>query len=265
MANSMTVMNTNEWLDQTADYLKVCERLVPFFNKNKPEEISKYLHAFGMYKRESTGKEIFEKLKKKNVWEFVKKDEAVLKKKWNGPNVPIFILPADAENRKMKYEFGGKSGLAFHDKLFLFLSENSNKEIQTILTHEYHHVCRLAKDPKKEEDYTLIDAIILEGLAENAVRERMGEELVGSWTKRYSKEQIHQLYNNIIEPNQDLKSDSKKFSQLMFGTGFYPKMLGYAVGYQLVKYYMEITNSNITDLFSVPSEEIVKKSSIKPN
>lgn len=261
----MTVVKTNEWLEQSADHLKICERLKPYFHENNPEDISKYLHAFGMFRGEQTGQSLYSNLKKNKVWEFVKSDEAFLKKEWGGPDVPIFILPADAGNRKMRNEFGGKSGLAFHDKLFLFLSDNSKKEIQVILTHEYHHVCRLAKDPKKEKDYTLIDAVILEGLAENAVRERMGEEFAGSWTKRYSNEQISQFYQSIIEPNQDLKRDSRKFSQLMFGTGFYPKMLGYAAGYHMVKCYMEMTKTNIKDLFAVSSDEIVKKSLIKPN
>lgn len=260
----MTVIKTNEWLEESTDHFKICGRLKPYFHKSSTREISGYLHSFGMYKGEETGRLLFADLKKNKVWDIVRADEALLKKEWSGPDVPVFILPADAANRKMRDEFGGKSGLAFHDKLFLFLSDNSKKDIQTILTHEYHHVCRLAKDPKKERDYTLMDAVILEGMAENAVRVRMGEEYEGSWTKRYSKDQVQSFYEKILKPNLELKSDSRKFTQIMFGTGFYPKMLGYAAGYQIVKDYMEKTKINMTDLFFVSSDEIVNKSFIKP-
>ncbi|WP_369010262.1 DUF2268 domain-containing putative Zn-dependent protease [Oceanobacillus alkalisoli] len=54
--------------------------------------------------------------------------------------MPIFIFPSDRSNT----EINGKSGLSFHDKLFLFISgETSLTEIKALLTHEYYHVCRL--------------------------------------------------------------------------------------------------------------------------
>src|SRR5699024_2978860 len=107
-------------------------------------------------------------------------------KKWNGPNIPIFILPSDQHNRKLQRELSGKSGLTFQDKLFLFISEDtSESELKSLFTHEYNHVCRLSQYPK-EEDYTLLDTIILEGLAENAVRERFGDQATANWTRHYS-------------------------------------------------------------------------------
>ena len=59
-----------------------------------------------------------------------------------------------------------------------------------MFTHEYNHVCRLSKFQKSEEDYVLLDSIILEGLAENAVRERLGEEFLATWTSYYSNEEL---------------------------------------------------------------------------
>lgn len=89
----------------------------------------------------------------------------------------------------------GKSGLAFKDKLFLFLSDqNSDNEIRALLVHEYNHVCRLAKNGKQEENYVLLDSIILEGLAENAVRELVGEEYLAKWTSYYTEGQLNQMW-----------------------------------------------------------------------
>ncbi|MDI5790224.1 DUF2268 domain-containing putative Zn-dependent protease [Bacillus licheniformis] len=69
----------------------------------------------------------------------------------------------------MRVEFGSKSGLAFSDKLFCFIGRSSRSSISAIMTHEYNHVCRLENMPKEEKKMTLLDTIILEGLAEYAV------------------------------------------------------------------------------------------------
>ena len=191
------------------------------------------------------------KLHRNHVWEIVQNEAQILQEMWKGPDVPIFIFPSDISNETMKLEFNGKSGLSFKDKLFLFISEeNDEAEIRSLLTHEYNHVCRLTYYPKHEDDYTLLDTIILEGLAENAVRERFGEEFLSSWTSLYTDKELLKMWEKLIVPNRSILKTDPKLHELLYGSPLYPYMAGYAVGYFLVKKYMKINQFTSKDLLS---------------
>src|SRR5699024_5564490 len=99
---------------------------------------------------------LVKKLQKKNIWHIVNKEEKQLQKIWGALDVPIFIFPSETSNKRLKKDFNGKSGLAFKDKLFLFVSENNEEdEIRALFSHEYNHVFRLSKYDKDESDYKL--------------------------------------------------------------------------------------------------------------
>ncbi|MGM7719567.1 DUF2268 domain-containing protein [Metabacillus sp. Hm71] len=256
----MSVIDTKKWLKETPDQLDICRKLKAYFPHLKTGEITKHLNSFGMYKRIGKLDEWLEKMEKESIYEFVKEEEQKLKEEWNGPNIPIFIFPSDMNNRKIETEYKGRAGLAFHDKLFLFLSLNIVKSnIKSVLIHEYHHVCRISSVSKKEQDFTIIDTVILEGLAENAVREKMGDHHVAAWTTFYTDAQCERFFERIIYPQRDVSIESRNYSQLMYGTGLYPNMLGYAVGYYIVKNYMNQTGKKTIDLLGTPAEEIIKR------
>ena len=97
-----------------------------------------------MYTPLTSEKDRIIKLQSNQVWEIIQNEAQSLQKLWKGPEIPIFIFPSETSNEIIKIEFNGKSGLAFKDKLFLFISEENNEvEIRSLLTHEYNHVCRL--------------------------------------------------------------------------------------------------------------------------
>ncbi|WP_170289434.1 DUF2268 domain-containing protein [Metabacillus lacus] len=256
----MSVIDTAKWLEESCDPEEICRRLRVYFEPLNEYQIARYLSDYGMFNRHTPCSSTLSAFKKHGMWEFIKKEEAYLKNLWQGPDVSIFIFPCDVSNRKIQKEYKGKSGLAFKDKLFLFLSPDCNKkEVSAVFTHEYHHVCRLAKDRKDEEKYTILDTMILEGLAENAVRERFGEKYTASWTAFYTDTQLTSFWLKYFSENNTLDRSDKRFTKLMFGTGLYPKMLGYAVGYFTVKKYMEVTGKKTKDLLSVKSEEVIKE------
>ncbi|WP_232284419.1 DUF2268 domain-containing protein [Bacillus timonensis] len=195
-----------------------------------------------------------------NVWETVEEEYSALQKRWGGPQVPIFIFPADGTNSRIKREFNGKSGLAFSDKLFLFFSRhNTRGEIKAVLTHEYNHVCRLKKYKKNESEFTLLDTVILEGIAENAVREHCGSSSLAGWTNYYSDEQLQKIVTQLIIPNQNLKRNERKHRDILYGNRFVPKMAGYCAGYYLVKQYLESNKLKTKSILGVDSMEFVKK------
>ena len=260
----MSVIDTISWMKEKSNLLDICERLKVYFNDVSVVEIAKYLHMYGLYKNKQETDSWIANMEKANILAYIKGEERKLKKEWNGPNIPIFILPSDETNRKINLDYKGRSGLAFKNKLFLFLSTSTEKkDIKSLFIHEYHHVCRLAEIKRKEKDFTIIDSVIMEGLAENAVREKLGESAVATWTNLYTDIQCERFYNRILKPNRELTRNDHKFTQIMFGTGFYPTMLGYALGYYIVREYMLKTGKNTKELLGSASDIFLNSKKIE--
>ncbi len=257
----MNVIRTDKWLLEAFNRpIEICGKLRDLFDGAYASEIYDYLSLHGMYSPLTTGKDRIIKLQSNQVWRIVQNEAQVLQNMWRGPDIPIFIFPSDTSNQTMTMEFNRKSGLSFKDKLFLFISEENNEaEIRSLFTHEYNHVCRLNYYPKHEDDYTLLDTIILEGLAENAVRERFGEEFLSSWTSFYTDNELLKMWETIIVPNLTILKTNHKHHDLLYGSPLFPKMAGYSVGYFLVKEYMKINHSASKDLLSTEPVQFLKK------
>ncbi|MGM8365830.1 DUF2268 domain-containing protein [Virgibacillus sp. W0181] len=257
----MGVVRTDQWL---AGYYKeptrICKKLLKYFPEASAAELHEYLGLHGMYQQPiSDGARLIEAMRTTDVWRVVQKENQHLQLKWNGPNIPIFILPSDHDNYHLRRDHKGKSGLAFSDKLFLFISEtNTRTEIRTLFTHEYNHVCRLAHNNKDEKKYTLLDTVILEGLAENAVRVLFGEKETAAWTTYYTNNQLENMWKELIVPNKHVKKEAYRYEEILYGFGRYPKMAGYCVGYYIVKKYMKKTNRNVDQLLHVPTETLAQ-------
>ncbi|WP_144462948.1 DUF2268 domain-containing protein [Siminovitchia fortis] len=253
----MSVIRTDRWLtDLYDDPVKICKKLKVHFDGASASEIYDYLAFHGMYTPQKNGNIAVKKLRDNKVWDIVQNEKQKLQKIWEGPSIPVFIFPSDTTNEVLKREFHGKSGLAFKDKLFLFVSEeNNDAEIRSLFTHEYNHACRLSKYHKDEADYVLLDTIILEGMAENAVRERLGTEFMSNWTSYYPNKKLEKIWRRLVYPNRNVLKTSPKHQNILYGLRSYPKMAGYCVGYYLVKKYMESTGLSSKDLLSIHSEE----------
>ncbi|MEI3614170.1 DUF2268 domain-containing protein [Pseudogracilibacillus sp. SO30301A] len=257
----MSVIRTDLWLlDLYDNPIKICAMLTEYFKEVSAAELYNYLTLHGMYRQPSkNGITLVKRLQNKNIWKFIQYEEQVLQKIWKGLNVPIFIMPSESNDQNLKQNFNGKSGISFRDKIFLFISEhNEENELKALLTHEYNHVCRLSKYEKDVKDYVLLDSIILEGLAENAVRERSGGKFVSKWVSYYSKERLEGMWKNIVQPNKNIPINNRKHHQILYGVEPYPNMAGYCVGYYLVKKFIEKHGSTCIDLIDQPSKKIVE-------
>lgn len=253
----MSVINTKKWLDQESyNPIKLCKKLEPYFNKLDAQNIYHYLTLNGMFRKSKAVESNFIKDPNK-IYNIIKQEHQNLRKEWHGPDIPIIILPSDPMNQKLIKEFNGKSGLAFKDKLFLFLSKkNTTDEIRALFVHEYNHVCRLKHYKKKEETFTLLDTVILEGLAEHAVLERFGKEYLASWTSYYDSSIQQKLWKRFVQPNKDISVQNPKHNHILYGLKLYPKMTGYSVGYYLVNNYIQKHNTAIKDMLSMDSTRI---------
>ncbi|MGN7388007.1 DUF2268 domain-containing protein [Sporosarcina sp. SAFN-015] len=254
----MAVIRTDNWLEECkGDPSKVCAKLINYFTSASSSDIHHHLTTFGMYKTAKQGRELTKKLQEKNAWGMLSDEIGRLRSKWKGPSVPIFIFPSDSNNSVLIRQFKGKSGLAYADKLFLFISpHNTETEMKALLTHEYNHVCRLNKFPKRGEEYTLLDTIILEGLAEAAVAERFGKDSTSSWTSLYSDKQLARLWKDFVNPNKHHVKESATHEKVLYGLGNCPHMTGYAVGYYLVQNFLRAKDLHVADLFTLSSSEI---------
>ncbi|WP_164669280.1 DUF2268 domain-containing protein [Virgibacillus doumboii] len=257
----MTVIRTDKWLlDLYDNPINLCKKLKAQFFGVQAYEIHNHLAMYGMYRHPvRNGKDLIKKLQKNNVWGIVREEKKHLEREWDGPNIPVFIFPSDPHNRRIQRELGGKSGLAFGDKLFLFISEDTDEtELRALFTHEYNHVCRLSKYQKKENDYTLVDTIVLEGMAENAVHERFGEESAAPWTRYYSDKDLEEISNNLVIPNRNIRKNDNKHQTVLYGLRGYPRMAGYCCGHYLVKKYMEANSMTTKDLLNIDAETIAQ-------
>ncbi|WP_217585785.1 DUF2268 domain-containing protein [Lentibacillus saliphilus] len=254
----MSIVRTDLWLKEDHyDPVKVCDRLTSYFPNASSRAIYDHLVNYGLYR--SIHKKTLKHLREIDIWTIITSQFERLSKAWDGPDVPIFIFPSDEDNPHLKRDFNAKSGLSFKDKLFLFVSQhNSKEEIQALFTHEYNHVCRL-KHYDKDDNFTLLDRIIMEGLAENAVREYVGENYVAKWTALYSKTELDKILNTIIVPHKDITRHDSKFEQLLYGSHFHPPMAGYCAGYHTVKSYIKASNMSWPSILKTASDKIASR------
>ena len=258
----MGVIKTDEWLMETDfDPIKLCEKISKYFDTaDLATHLHQHLSMHGMYRKQpGNQQEWLKNLKANHTWEMVQKELNLLKKQWNGPKVSVFILPSDEDNPELQRNYNGKSGLSFNDKLFLFLSEsNTNTEIKALLTHEYNHSCRLNSYKKAENDYVLLDTIILEGLAERAVLERFGDAAVARWVHYYSEQELEKYWKDIIYPLRDIPVYLQKHQHILHGLKFYPKKVGYCVGFHLVRKFMDENKISTKEMLHLSSDKIAQ-------
>lgn len=230
-----------------------------FQGEANPQKIYDYLLEFGMYKPSRRSKKNFEELLGRQQWNKIEKIFLKYKKKWDGPDIPIFIFPMNEGNARLMKEGKGKSGVSFRDKLFLFLTPiEDEKEIEALFVHEYHHVCRMQRQQKDPSEYTLLDSIILEGLAEHAVLMNCGEQYTGEWSRRYSTETLAGYWENGLSEKLFITRKDKMHDQLLFGLGNRPRLLGYAMGFEMVKQYKQRENFTEKASFKIPSKVFTK-------
>jgi uncharacterized protein YjaZ len=211
-----------------------------------------------MYQPNSNSKEDFIVLQKNEIWEKVQSLLKKYKKMWAGPDIPIYIFPISRRGNLFFNSNKTKSGVTFPDKIFLFLSDiEDEQEIEALFIHEYHHLCRMNGIKKPIEEYTLLDSLIMEGLAEDAVHEILGINYVAPWNKNLNKETFQYYWKKYLQSNLSLKKGDRKHELLLFGKGMLPNMLGYTCGYHLVRNYREKKSYSTKESFIFLSENFV--------
>ncbi|MBS4193646.1 DUF2268 domain-containing protein [Lederbergia citri] len=253
----MGVIETDKWLEDYFNQPWEMGRLAKPDVKDA-EDFYEYLTKFGMYRPSRNAFYILNKLKEENVWEKINKIYLKYRKKWNGPAVDIYIFPINQQTSLFRRRNNGRSGLAFHDKLFLFISDGlDEKELEALFVHEYHHSARLSRLNKRSSEYTLLDSILFEGFAELAVLNSCGTQYLAPWTKLYTKARLKNDLEHMYKPNFYITRKDPEHDELLFGRRGIPLMLGYAVGFELAKGYVRRNKITIHDTFMIPSKKVL--------
>jgi uncharacterized protein YjaZ len=252
-------VKTDEWLEtEFRSPEKICSRFSHSFMDASSDDIYEYLAGFGMYTPNRRSWAIFERLKEMNIWEQVSSLLEKYKKSWNGPNINIYLFPMNTRNLFGINKSRNKSGVSFKDKMFLFLTPfEDEKELEALFVHEYHHICRMNKQNKSIKDYTLLDSIILEGTAEFSVEQICGQEYRAGWCHLYSSKEIDRFWNTFVKNNLTIKRDNILHDQILFGHNGFPKLLGYATGYELVKRFFQDNDYSPQKSFVIPARRFI--------
>lgn len=246
------IERTDIWLEEYFNQpLKLIkEHLVPVDGEDE-KRLYDYLRSFGMYSPNSLTKARFKKLKEQGYWSKVNRIFHSYHIKWKGPDVPVYTFPIQSRMEQ------GLSGLSFKNKIFLFVSPTEDiRQLEALVVHEYHHVCRLNESPKLMKEYTLLQSMLMEGFAEWAVRIYCGEEYNAKWTRYYTDDQLERFYIRYVKSYLEAKRTDRIHDVLLFGKGFYPELLGYSIGYWLIKKANEKRKFSISETFTVTPEEI---------
>lgn len=273
------MIQTNKWLQNyTANKTKeihknfvvhmdtLCDPLVAYFTDTDAQTIQWHLLQHGLFYPDPHDKHIILAMIKHDYWRLVEEQFVSLKQRWQGPDVPLLLFPSDFTNNRLQEEFSGLSGLSYPDKVFLFITDDTpSKKLEALLTHEYSHVYRMQYNPLKEKVLTLSDAIVLEGIAEIAVKKLVGNTYLSKATSIYTKEEAQFYWNEWIKPNQHLVKTNVQHDRLMYGGDEIPKWAGYNVGFHLVENYMEKNKIPLLELLQTPTDTIIEKSGFHKN
>lgn len=253
----MGVVRTDTWLENDFhNPKKICKQIY------SNSDFYSYLVQFGMYKPNRKSWRNFLWLKEQKVWEYVEKLFKSYQVRWDGPEVDIYIFPIESG---LSFRNGArdKGGVALKGQMFLFIGEvEDEKEIEALFVHEYHHVCRMDRQNKDTKEYTLLDSMVLEGLAENAVEHYCGKDYLAKWCDFYTPDQLQQYWEDFLKDNLNIKRDNKQHDLILFGKNRYPRLVGYSFGYYLTRNNFQKINFSAKINFDSPSEYFINRNKI---
>lgn len=169
-----------------------------------------------------------------NWWPMLSEWATTLQNEWGGPNMTAYLLPAKMVN-----------AVCFQRCICLFArAPMYDCTLQALLTHEYNHSCRLARFglPETVEDY-----IVLEGLAQWAVRELHGVEALKTWATQLTLEETLEIWAQV-----DMDSILDVYA-VLFGeeAAFIPSHFGYSLGYRLIEQFVEKNDGTVKELLTL--------------
>jgi uncharacterized protein YjaZ len=255
------IIQTNEWLKEAFERPNdICKKLIPYFKGQNEKVIYQELMKYGLYRPSRASQAYLNYMLEDELWKKAERIFHKYKTKWLGPDIPVFLFPLAQTGGFFLRQTTTKSGVSYPDKMFLFVSKlDDEKELEALFVHEYHHVCRLSKQKKKMDEYSLLDSIIIEGLAEYAVLKNCGPDYLAKWCGMYSDREISNLWSRYVDKHLNIKKNERLHDEILYGSGRIPNLLGYAAGFNIVEKYFRKNNYSAKLSFVIPSEKILRE------
>ncbi|MDN7240644.1 DUF2268 domain-containing putative Zn-dependent protease [Planococcus sp. N028] len=230
---------------------------------NLSEKELETISFFGIFNLESEIGRLetqLNKLRNLSYEDFIKDELTLLQKEYpvlKAVEFELFIL--DEQDHFVRDKLGGVS--AFTDwsgKMFfaVFPDAQVRSTLRSVINHEYHHHWRTHALNITEQNQTLMDRLILEGLAEHFVKIRLGDAYLGPYKDALTEEQAKDLWERTYKLCRNELGERTDF--YMFGSKDenLPLWAGYSLGYYLVKWYVEKNEgSSFEYLTSLDSEK----------
>jgi uncharacterized protein YjaZ len=134
--------------------------------------------------------------------------------------------------------------------------------------HELNHNVRFKVIPFIPTQVTVADYIVAEGLAESFAAELFGEEIVGYFVTDFSQEELATARRIIGDALEVTGFDAVR--GYIFGDALaefmglpkagVPNFAGYAIGYRIVRQYLQRTGKTVAEATFLPSREIIAES-----
>ena len=166
-------------------------------------------------------------------------------------NSRVFLFPGDGESRVLVRQMKGVLGFSLSAEamvVFLWPAHEWERWLAYTITHEYVHLVRNLLFPrglaggklvymKTQEPETLLDAMIVEGLAD-AFATQGYPDMSPPWTRALSPELENRLWPRV---HRRLRvSDSVEIRRVLFGDNDrIPPWTGYTFGYRIATSYLE--------------------------
>jgi uncharacterized protein YjaZ len=161
--------------------------------------------------------------------------------------------------------FGGMPGLVM---VLAWPTDENLAKLPAAGVHELHHNVRFSFEPFHPIETTVGQYIVAEGLAEAFAAEICGQDKLGPWATALSTEQLI-----AVKPRFRESLELKGFNQIrgyIFGdwaaekSGYEPVGLpdfaGYAIGYDLIRTYLDRTSETAAETTYVPWREVIEQS-----
>lgn len=167
----------------------------------------------------------------------------------------LYVL--DAEDTFVISRMGGVSAFTDWSGRMCFVvlpEERVRKTLKSVVNHEYHHHWRIQTLGTKEDAETLLDRMILEGLAEFFVGVKLGNDFVGPYKDALTESAALSLWRETFKRHAGNIGPSN--DTFMFGSQAenLPFWGGYSIGFHLVNRFVmshpEITISEMTAMKS---------------
>lgn len=163
----------------------------------------------------------------------------------------VLLLPGDGQSRVFISQMKGVIGLSIGAQamlLFLWPTEEWKIRLAYTVSHEYTHLVRNLLFPrgfvggklvyqKSQEPETLLDVMVAEGIADAFAME-MHPGTEPPWTRALSPEAEASLWPRVRRRLS--VSDTTEIRRILFGDNDrIPIWTGYAIGYNIVRGYLE--------------------------